>query len=175
MPVSPHGRPAEWVGLSRWNEWASSAGRGGRHGSAYATETIRESYRAWNAEGSRVQAEGLPPEFRYIVEARVAQLRFAERLPAYRRFLVSADGYFWLEDYDTIEELSDPAWSWSERSVEESWTVLSPEGEWLGTVEIPSGVSLRAVAEDRVVGVKEDELDVQYIVVHELEKVRAPY
>jgi hypothetical protein len=87
-----------------------------------------------------------------------------------QRFLISADGYFWLESYYSVGELSDPSLSRPDRSGPVGWTVLSPEGEWLGTIEIPAGLSLRTVTEDRIVGVMEDEVDVQYVFVFELEK-----
>jgi len=134
------------------------------------TGEIRESYRAWDAESARIQAERLPPEFRYVVEARVEELTFSERVPAYRRFLLSKDGCFWLASYETIDELSDPSRSWDERPEEKEWTILSPEGLWLGSVTVPSGVSVRVVTQDWVVGLRTDEMDVQYVVVHRLLK-----
>lgn len=134
------------------------------------TEDLKDSYRAWYTETSRAQAENLPPTLRDLIEARIDQLSFAERLPAYRQFLISTDGFFWLEEYATVQEMSQPTWSWSEGPLGRKWTVLSPQGRWLGTVEIPAGLSLRVVTEDRIVGVVEDELDVQYVVVFELEK-----
>ncbi len=137
---------------------------------ALVTEEIRESYRGWDAEAGRIQAEGLPPRFRSIVEARVAERRFAERFPAYRRFLISKDGFFWLANYESIEDLSNPAKSWGVPSEEEEWTVLSPSGQWLGTVAVPRGVAIQAVTEDRIVGIKKDLVDVQYVVVHKLLK-----
>jgi len=136
------------------------------------TEALRESYRAWYTESSRAQAEGLPPSLRDLIEARIDQLYFADRLPAYRRFLLSTDGFFWLEAYPTVEEMSQPAWSWSEGSTGRKWTLLSPQGRWLGTVEIPAGLSLRVVTQDRIVGVLQDELDVQYVAAYEIQKTQ---
>jgi hypothetical protein len=135
------------------------------------TAALRDAFRARSAESTRLQvAEGVSPDQRRVIRARDAELQFVERLPAYQRFLISADGYFWLESYYSVGELSDPSLSRPDRSGPVGWTVLSPEGEWLGTIEIPAGLSLRTVTEDRIVGVMEDEVDVQYVFVFELEK-----
>jgi hypothetical protein len=76
----------------------------------------------------------------------------------------------WLEDFETVEEMSAPSWSWSEGPEATAWTVIDPEGRWMGTVDLPPNFTLRAVGKDRLVGVRTDELDVQYVVVLKLTK-----
>lgn len=45
--------------------------------------------------------------------------------------------------------------------------VLSPGGEWLGWVDVPAGLRVLAIGADRVLGVEEDELDRQAVVMYE--------
>ncbi len=52
----------------------------------------------------------------------------------------------------------------------ERWTVLASSGEWLGTVQMPDGLSLEQVANGSVYGVHRDELDVATVRVHRIEK-----
>lgn len=133
---------------------------------------LRDSYRRWYADQARERARDYPPELKELIEARIAQLTFADRFAAFTRVILSSDGYFWLENYESIAEMSAPDWSWSDGPEASSWTVIDPEGRWLGTLSLPAGFALQAVHGDRLVGVTTDEFDVQYVVVHEL--VKAP-
>ena len=132
------------------------------------SEALREATRAREIEDVRGRADALSPEARRRVEARVRERRYADRVPAYRRFLLSKGGDFWLADYPSIEELLAPVWSWSDIPGPSRWSVISPDWVWLGTVEVPAGIDLRVVTEDRIVGLRRDEWDVQYVVIHEL-------
>ena len=53
----------------------------------------------------------------------------------------------------------------------ERWTVLSPAGQWLSTVELPGGLALMQVANGRAYGVHRDELGVATVRVHRIETV----
>jgi hypothetical protein len=106
-----------------------------------------------------------------LQQGRLDQLTFAERLPAFRYFIVSRDGHFWVAHYFSPETVSDRAWH--ERTgwiYPTHWTVLSPEGEWLGTVETPEDLFLREVTGDRIIGVRRDEMDVETVEVYRLVK-----
>lgn len=48
------------------------------------------------------------------------------------------------------------------------YTVISPEGEWLGTVDGPPALRIPDVGRGRVLGVVTDETGVESVVVHEL-------
>ena len=56
----------------------------------------------------------------------------------------------------------------SDRGAAPSYTVLSPEGHWLGSVDVPDGLRVLDVAGGRVLGVVKDEVDVESVVVYEL-------
>jgi hypothetical protein len=133
---------------------------------------LRDSYTEWFASVNREAVRDAPAEIRELVEARIAQLTFADRFAPFTRLLLSAEGHLWLENHESIAEMRAPDWSWLDGSATSSWTVLDPDGRWLGSVELPTGLELRAVSGDRLVGVTTDEFDVQYVAVHEL--VRTP-
>lgn len=48
------------------------------------------------------------------------------------------------------------------------WSVLGPEGRWLGDVRTPAGLEVLEIGVDYVLGLWKDELGVQYIGVHSL-------
>ena len=48
------------------------------------------------------------------------------------------------------------------------YTVIPPDGEWLGTVEAPPGLRILDVTGGLVLGVERDNLDVERVVVYEL-------
>ena len=48
------------------------------------------------------------------------------------------------------------------------YSVIAPDGEWLGTVEAPPGFRMLDVAGGLVLGVARDEMDVESVVVYEL-------
>ncbi len=72
--------------------------------------------------------------------------------PAFTDILVDPSGAVWLELHRGDSERDQP----------ERWLVLDADGTWLGTVEIPDRFSVSDVAMDAVLGVWEDELDVEH-------------
>lgn len=49
------------------------------------------------------------------------------------------------------------------------WDVFDPEGRYLGVIELPCSDRALTFAGDRIYGLWEDELDVQYIVAWRIE------
>ena len=76
----------------------------------------------------------------------------SETRPAFTDILVDPSGAVWLELHRGDSERDQP----------ERWLVLDADGTWLGTVEIPDRFSVSDVAMDAVLGVWEDELDVEH-------------
>ena len=79
-------------------------------------------------------------------------------LPLFGIPFADADGNVWLPSY----RLAYP----DEGS---PYTVISPDGEWLGRVETPPRFQILDVAGRLVLGVLRDEMDVENVVVYELE------
>ena len=72
--------------------------------------------------------------------------------PAYNDILVDPSGAVWLQLHRGASEQDQP----------EEWLVLDADGTWLGTVEIPDGFNVSDITMDAVLGVWEDELDVEH-------------
>ncbi len=94
------------------------------------------------------------------VRAYLADVPVPERRPAYGAFLVGTAGTLW------VAEASGPGEDATR------WNVFDAEGRGLGTVDMPDRFRLLDVAEERVLGVARDALDVERVEVRRL--VRAP-
>ena len=98
----------------------------------------------------------LPPYFREMVEAMPAP---ATR-PAYSEMLVDPEGAIWLELYRGTSEREQP----------QEWLVLDADGTWLGTVEIPDRFRVWDITTETVLGVWQDEMDVDHPQVRRLQR-----
>ena len=79
-------------------------------------------------------------------------------MPLFKTPIADAEGRVWL-----------PAYRPGGRRVDApDYTVVSADGEWLGTVEAPPRLRVLDVADGLVLGVFRDEMDVQSVVVYEL-------
>ena len=83
----------------------------------------------------------------------VREIPFPERMPVYRRMQVDTQGYVWAERF------SPP---WEEDS---SWYVFDEQGTWLGEVSTPPGLYIFEIGADYVLGLRRDELGVQFVVM----------
>lgn len=117
----------------------------------------------------------LPRPIAELARAQVAELAFADTLPAFGRFVIALDGHIWVAPYQTAEQLeSDDA----ERSAQSAngarpWSVFDPDGRWLGTVAMPEGLRVTEIGADYVLGVWTDELDIPYVRLHSVVKPTA--
>lgn len=79
-------------------------------------------------------------------------------LPHFDRLLLGASGGVWIRDY--VPPYEEAEWI--------PWWEFSPRGELLRTVELPADFHLRLAADDYLLGILPDELDVQRVVRYEL-------
>ena len=79
-------------------------------------------------------------------------------MPLFASPFADDEGRIWLPSYRPGGEL---------KSVP-PYTVIAPDGQWLGTVEAPPGFRILDVAGGLVLGVARDEMDVESVVVWEL-------
>ena len=86
--------------------------------------------------------------FRLLAE----DLPAATTRPAYAEVLVDPSGAVWLELYRGESEQDRP----------QEWLILDADGTWLGTVEVPRRFTVMEVTMDAVLGVWQDELDVEH-------------
>jgi hypothetical protein len=100
-------------------------------------------------------------------------------LPALERILVSADGHVWAERADAHPNPGMRAVARRIGFVRSAWLdawhaplsfdLFAPDGDYRGTIELPSTFSPLAVTADRVYGTIRDELDVQYVVAFDIQ------
>ncbi|MDE2661913.1 MAG: hypothetical protein OXI39_02760 [Gemmatimonadota bacterium] len=117
------------------------------HGEPY----IRVLYRR-NRVGSEARREDLIQEAMAEYRAMIGQ-----PVPFFGTPFADADGNVWLPSYrPAYPEEGSP------------YTVISPDGEWLGQVETPLRFRILDVTEGLVLGVLRDHLDVESVTVYEL-------
>jgi len=81
-----------------------------------------------------------------------------ETLPAFESLLVDRDGNLWAQAFEVPGE------------PQRTWSVFTPDGQWLGEVAVPDRFSPLEIGDDYVLGRFGDELDVEHIQVWELVK-----
>jgi hypothetical protein len=86
------------------------------------------------------------------------QWDFPDSMPAFSRLLFDDGGNLWVQEY----QFGDPA--------PLRWSVFDPAGAWLAAVETPSRFTLHGVRGDAVYGKFVDDLGIEYIQMHELER-----
>lgn len=108
------------------------------------------------AYGARLSAN-LPDD---SVQARLARSRLAARqpLPHFRGLEGDSDGRVWLAEYG-------PDFRFVAR-----FDVLSPDGEWLGTVEMPPRFQVLDIHDGFVLGIERDAFDVEAVAVYRIEE-----
>ncbi|MYE34106.1 MAG: hypothetical protein F4X23_04545 [Gemmatimonadales bacterium] len=117
------------------------------HGEAY----MRMLYRRHRV-GSEARREDIIREDMAAYRAMIGQ-----PVPFFGIPFADADGNVWLPSYrPAYPEEGSP------------YTVISPDGEWLGTVETPPRFRILDVTEDLVLAVLRDNLDVESVAVYEL-------
>jgi hypothetical protein len=91
--------------------------------------------------------------------------QFAETVPPYSGMLVDSHGNVWVEQFrwflpNERSPMAEPSF----------WSVFDSDGIWQGDVEVPSGLILRHITENRALGFVIDEFDVKEVHVHRLAK-----
>jgi len=126
--------------------------------------TGEDRTRFLNAVERSMTEGGVPP-------ARIALMKsavhFEDQYPAWRRFISGVGGTLWVQRPLPVSALSDEELeeALGQRPPGSSeWDVFDPEGRYLGVIELPCTDQALTFAGDRIYGLWEDELDVQYVV-----------
>jgi len=117
---------------------------------AAAVERVKEE----RLEGMEGMREGL----RQTTQAMLDNLPFPESMPSFSEILVDVEGNLWVKDYQ--------AW----RTDPPRWFVFDPTGRLLGELSMPVGFQVHQVGSDYVLGHRTDDLGVEYVELHRLEK-----
>jgi hypothetical protein len=120
---------------------------------------------AFHARQAGMRMVGLPPEME--AQAREMQRTRRERvphratLPAFAELLVDATGNLWVRDPRPGEDAPY------------RWSVFDADGRWLGAVETPADLRVRQIGDGWMLGTARDELDVEHVRVHRIQKPAA--
>jgi hypothetical protein len=102
--------------------------------------------------------ENADERWRQRTERMFQTMPLPSTFPAFADLSVDADGNLWVLDY-------------TRPGVDERrWTVFSADGRALGSVETPPGVRVLEIGPDYLLGVWQDDLDVQYVRLYRLDR-----
>lgn len=86
--------------------------------------------------------------------------RLLDRLPwpshhrAFDALVPDTEGHLWVREDSSLSR----------------WSVFDPDGRWLGAATLPAGLDVRQIGADYVLGIRTDELGVQEVRMHRLER-----
>ena len=123
------------------------------------TAELLEGGEAYNRMIGRMNYGVSDARLEEIVQEDMSQYRamIGQPVPLFGSPFADADGNLWLPSYrPAYPEEGSP------------YTVISPDGEWLGQVETPPRFRILDVAGGLVLGVLRDEMDVENVVVYGL-------
>ena len=120
--------------------------------------TLSDEERRWY-EDREMELATNPEEVQWA-EMAIANLGYFERRPAFTALKVDREGNVWIR---TGRHFPSSAPSLD-------WTAFSSEGVLLGTVRFPEGFRVLEIGERELCGVWTDDLGVEYLRVHGLEK-----
>jgi len=104
------------------------------------------------------QMEDADASFRQQAARNLEEMPYPATYPAFADAVADPQGNLWLLDYPR------PG------NDERRWTVFSPEGTALGTVVTPPGLRMLDVGSDYLLGVWQDDLDVEYVRLYRLDR-----
>lgn len=100
--------------------------------------------------------------FRQQTARNLEEMPYPGTFPAFADLMVDPDGNLWVLDY------SRPG---DERR---RWVVFAPDGRARGAVETPPALRVLDIGRDYVLGVWQDELDVEHVRLHRLDRSGTP-
>jgi len=99
-----------------------------------------------------------PEMERHRLERKYSEVPLPDSLPAIQSLLVDDTGWLWAQRYQW-----DP-------SRPKEWIVFDKDGRAHGTVETPSGLDVKWIGQDRILGIWLDNLGVEYVRQHGLHR-----
>ena len=130
-----------------------------RPGPNLLTEELLEHGEAYNRMIGKMNYGMSEARLEEVIQRDMDRYRamIGQPIPLFGTPFADADGNVWLPSYrPAYPEEGSP------------YTVVSPDGEWLGQVETPPRLRILDVTGGHVLGVLRDELDVQNVVVYEV-------
>lgn len=123
------------------------------------TESDRDRLR--DALRETMRQQGAPPN---TIETFLGNAGFADRYPAFARFIGGPDGTVWVQRVITADKLPDRGLRDPQDFGSGEWDVFDRRGRYLGETSFPERFQPLEWKGDRVYGVFRDELDIQHVV-----------
>jgi hypothetical protein len=106
------------------------------------------------------------------VEDRFGAQPIPEHMPAFRDFLIDASGHLWVREFSGVEpifhEFSRIPFPFPDAPT--PWAIFDEGGVYIGTLRLPSRLSVTDIGADYVLGVFTDELGVQTVRMYTLHR-----
>jgi hypothetical protein len=107
------------------------------------------------------------PEAAVTTRRRLEAAPMPRQLPVFWTFVVDDLGFVWVRPYDPMRHAFVPFQSTAAGG---RWTILSPEGDVVGAVDVPADFEPSHITRDAVVGIARDEDGVESVRVHPLRR-----
>ena len=94
-----------------------------------------------------------------------------ERLSVFWKFIVDDNGFIWIRPFEAVKHAAAlGGLGLAGGGPGGRWSVLSPDGNVVGTVDVPDELEILSITSDAVVGISRDTLGVEVVRVHHLER-----
>lgn len=148
------------VEVHEWNGTLRRVARRPEVAGIPITEDDRRRYVDHAVQSAIDRGARNPGEAEKNANAFLAVVPEGHSVPSFSELLVESGGRIWLRDFV-------PPWVEDQT---QSWTVYRPDGHVAGVVSVPSELDVMQVGAAYVTGVMRDSLDVEYVVVHRIER-----
>lgn len=123
----------------------------------------RVEYDAWRKEHfsshPEVPRDVLPPS---------TALRWPDVKPLFAELQADDEGNLWVRPFPPSPSGMLSSYHPGPESPPEEWTVIDSTGRWLGAVQIPGGVEVKAIQARRILGIARDADDVEEVRVYRI-------
>jgi hypothetical protein len=111
------------------------------------------------------------PEHRAATRLRLEYPPVPERLSVLWAFLVDDEGFIWVRPFEPLRHAAAlGGLALASGGPGGVWTIVSPEGVEVGSVQVPDDLELIRITADDVIGVSRDALGVESVRVHPLRR-----
>lgn len=97
-----------------------------------------------------------------------AELRWPDAKPLFSELRSDDEGNLWVRPFPPSPSGRLSSYRPGPESPAEEWTVIDSAGRWLGAVQIPGGVEVKAIQARRILGVVRDADDVEEVHVYRI-------
>ena len=136
--------------------------------------TDRDQEAVFTVLEAALERSGLPPQARQIIRQGMS---FGDYIPAYAKFLGGPNGSLWVQHLVVPGELSDDelkGFNLQTSLGAPNWDVFDRQGRFLGTLEMPHRFQPLRFLGDRIYGIWQDDMDVQYVLKLRITGLQAP-